>query len=90
MASAYKEPVQSARIFTAMPRYFFHIHEIGPADPVGEELTDDKAAWREATLVAAEIFRDIDGKQPGQNWRLEVTDDHQQTIYVIRIETERK
>ena len=50
MASAYKEPPCSARIASAI----FQIHEIGGDDPVGEELTDDKPAWR-ATLVAAEI-----------------------------------
>jgi len=42
-------------------------------------------------LVAAELFRDIDGKlQPGQSWWLEVTDDRQKPLYVIRITTEKR
>ena len=74
-----------------MPRYFFHIHNIGRDDPSGQDLADHAAAWREATLVAAELFRDIDGKlQPGQSWWLEVTDDSQKPLYVIRITTEKR
>jgi hypothetical protein len=30
---------------------------------MGEELPNDEAAWREAT-IAAKIFRDVDGKMP--------------------------
>jgi hypothetical protein len=44
------------------------------SDELGEELPDDEAAWEEATIIAAEQFRDIDGRlQPGQQWTLEVT-----------------
>ena len=70
-----------------MPRYFFHMHGVRASrDDRGEELKDDEAAWHEATLVAGEIFKDIDGKfRPGQEWSLEVTDDQQKLLYLIQI-----
>jgi hypothetical protein len=74
-----------------MPRYFFHIHGVRPSrDEIGEELRDDEAAWHEATLVAGEIFKDIDGKfRPGQEWSLEITDDQGAPIYAIQINSRR-
>ena len=70
-----------------MPRYFFNMHGIRPSiDEVGEELPDDEAAWHEATVIAGEIFRDIDGKfRPEQEWSLEITDEQRQPLYIIRI-----
>jgi hypothetical protein len=73
-----------------MPRYFFNIHHLDPShdgtDDLGEELEDDQAAWKEATLVASEMFRDIDGKfQPSQRWSLEVADSAGKPLYYIRI-----
>jgi hypothetical protein len=55
-----------------MPRYFFNVQGTRQTiDELGEELPDDKAAWVEATIIAGELFRDIDGKsQPGQEWTL--------------------
>jgi len=41
--------------------------------------------------MAAELFHDIDGKfRPGQSWWLEVTNDRQKPLYLIRITTEKK
>jgi len=56
-------------------KILFHTHGVRPSpDDIGEELKDDEAAWHEATLVAGEIFKDIDGKfRPDQEWSLEVT-----------------
>jgi hypothetical protein len=70
-----------------MPRYFFDVSGSHPSDdPVGEELASDEAAWHEATLVAGEIFRDLDGKfRPGEQWCLKVTGEHHQPVYAIRI-----
>jgi hypothetical protein len=70
-----------------MARYFFNIHNGTSApDVVGEELPNKEAAWQEATLVAGELFKDIDGKfRPGQKWSLEVTDEHRQSIYFIHV-----
>jgi hypothetical protein len=57
-----------------MPLYFFNVRGVRKSsDNVGEELPDNEAAWEEATIIAAELFRDIDGRfQPGQQWTLEV------------------
>ena len=70
-----------------MPRYFFNMHGVRPSiDDVGDELRDDEAAWKEATLVTGEIFRDVDGRfRPEQEWSLEVTDEKRQPLYIIRI-----
>jgi Domain of unknown function (DUF6894) len=70
-----------------MPRYFFNIHHEGSrADTEGEDLPNKEAAWREATLVAGELLRDIDGKfKPGQDWSLEVTDERRNPLYILRI-----
>lgn len=68
-----------------MPRYFFNIHYGGSRiDDVGEELPDDQTAWREATIITGELFRELDGGfQPGQQWRLEVMNDANELLYVI-------
>lgn len=74
-----------------MPRYFFHIiHERTEIDYVGEELPDKHAAWKEATVTAGQMLQGIDGKlKPGRDWRMEVTDEFQNTLYVLHIQAER-
>ena len=51
-----------------MARYFFNVlNQHSGLDVVGEELPNNEAAWREATMIAGELFKDIDGKfKPGQ------------------------
>jgi hypothetical protein len=73
-----------------MATYFFNIctAESVP-DQVGEELPNDEAAWKEATMIAGEVFKDIDGKfRPGQEWSLEVTDERRNPVYFIRVSGE--
>ena len=74
-----------------MPRYFFNIyHERTEIDRDGEELPDKFAAWKEATVTAGQILQDIDGRfRPGREWRLEVTDEFANTLYVIHINAEK-
>jgi hypothetical protein len=74
-----------------MARYFFNIHHQSPGrDLIGEDLPDEIAAWREATFIAGELFKDIDGAfQPGQEWQLEVTDELQKPLYLIRVTAEK-
>jgi hypothetical protein len=74
-----------------MPRYFFNVyHDSAEMDEEGEELPDAQAAWREATVTAGQIIQDLDGKlRPGQQWRLEVTDELADPLYVIHISAER-
>jgi hypothetical protein len=73
-----------------MARYFFTVHHEGSGpDMEGEELPSDEAAWHEATLIAGELFKDIDGKfRPGQEWSLEVTDERRNPLYFIRVSAE--
>jgi len=52
-----------------MPRYFFHVyHEQPEIDQEGEELPDKHAAWKEATVMAGEILKDLDGKLQPKPW----------------------
>ena len=70
-----------------MPRYFFNVyHEASEKDEIGEELPDQHAAWREATVTAGQMLQSLDGKlQPGLDWRMEVTDEFANTLYVINV-----
>jgi hypothetical protein len=70
-----------------MPRYFFNVyHENAEPDETGEQLTDLDAAWNEATVTAGEILKGLDGKlRPGVDWRLEVTDEFANLLFVIHV-----
>ncbi len=74
-----------------MPKYFFHItHDRTEIDREGEELPDKHAAWKEATVTAGQILQGIDGKlAPGRDWRMEVTDEFQNTLYVLLIQAQK-
>ncbi|MBB4261438.1 hypothetical protein GGD64_005488 [Bradyrhizobium sp. CIR3A] len=49
-------------------------------------MADDEAAWQDATVFAAEVLKDIDGRfRPGQEWSLEVTDEDGKPIFFINI-----
>jgi hypothetical protein len=78
--------------FARMPRYYFNVNDLAPTiDDEGEELPDDEGAWRQATLTAGEVFKDVDGKfRPGQKWSLEVTDEQRRPLYLINISARRK
>jgi hypothetical protein len=70
-----------------MPRYFFDVHhDRAQIDEQGEELPDQHAAWREATIIAGRILQDIDGRlKPGHDWRMDVTDEFRNTLFVLHI-----
>jgi len=74
-----------------MPRYFFHIHHHKTdLDDVGEELADRQAAWHEATITAGQILQSLDGKlAPDREWRMEVADEFQNTLFVLHISAEK-
>jgi hypothetical protein len=74
-----------------MPRYFFNVHDdTDYPDQLGEELPDVAAAWKEGALVAAEMIRDhLRRLQPGQEWRLEISDQSGALLYVISLNIER-
>jgi hypothetical protein len=47
--------------FSPMPKYYFNVHNVTPRlDGIGEELLDDAAAWHEGTVIAGELFKEID------------------------------
>ncbi|ANW02512.1 hypothetical protein LMTR13_22420 [Bradyrhizobium icense] len=51
-----------------------------------KELPDLQAAWQEATLTAGQIIQDLDGRlRPGKNWRMDVTDEFANPLYVIHV-----
>jgi hypothetical protein len=70
-----------------MPRYFFHVHhERSHLDQIGEEFDSRHAAWKEATITAGQMLQSLDGKlQPGLDWRMEVTDEFANPLYVIHV-----
>jgi hypothetical protein len=74
-----------------MPRYFFHIyHHRDELDHEGEELADKHAAWEEATVTAGQILQGLDGRlKPDREWRMEVTDELQTTLFVLHISAEK-
>jgi hypothetical protein len=74
-----------------MPRYFFDIHhDTLQPDLEGEELADKHAAWKEATVMAGEILRDIDGKlKPGHDWKMEITDEFRNPLFVLHISAQK-
>ena len=74
-----------------MPRYFFNIYHNGAQlDEEGEELPDHHAAWREATVTAGQMLQSIDGDlKPRRDWRMEVTDEFQNPLYVLHINAEK-
>jgi hypothetical protein len=69
----------------AMPKFYFNVYDGRPSkDLQGEELPDKHAAWKEATIMAGDILRGLDGRfKPGQAWKLEVTDERGELIYAI-------
>jgi hypothetical protein len=70
-----------------MPKYFFDVNGNGVPDiDEGQTLANEEGAWHEATLVAGEIFRDVDGKfRPGQEWKLEVQDEQRRPLFSINV-----
>jgi hypothetical protein len=76
---------------SALPKYFFHVYHNEPEiDYEGEELPDKHAAWREATVIAGQTLQGLDGKlQPGREWRMEVTDEFANALYVLHINAEK-
>jgi hypothetical protein len=75
-----------------MPRYFFNTHGAREnPDEDGEILPDDEVAWKEATIIAGEIFKDMDGKlRPGQEWKLEVLSEDRKPLYMIQINSKKE
>ncbi len=73
-----------------MSRFFFHTsYKQFSADDEGVELADRRAAWKQATIAAGQILRDIDGElTPGREWRMDVTDDKRNILFSLKFSAE--
>lgn len=74
-----------------LERYFFHIVDGEMlVDRIGSELGGVEEAWTEAIQTAAEELRDRGRKGwLGSEWALHVTNDAEETIFVLRFFIER-
>ena len=51
---------------------------------------EEDAAWKEATVMAGQTLQGLDGKlQPDKEWRMEVTDEFANRLYVLHINAEK-
>ena len=75
-----------------MPVYHFNVfHDAASHDHDGVELPDKDAAWKQATLVAGEMIKDIDGRlKPGHDWHMEVTDEFENPLWELHVKVEKK
>jgi hypothetical protein len=69
-----------------MPRYYFDIENGDPyRDEIGEDLSDDQAAWRSALRLSRDIEERL---APGGTWRLQVSNQQQAPLFKIKIRSE--
>ena len=75
-----------------MPRYFFHVTDgYSTHDEEGTELPDIYAAHHMAIRASGEILRDVGAKfWDGTEWKMEVTDEHGQILFVLRFSAEER
>jgi hypothetical protein len=75
-----------------MSRYYFNIRYGDNLfdDDEGSAHATDEHAWEEATKASGEMLRDLDGKlRDGEEWRMEVTNEASEVVFVIRINAEK-
>jgi uncharacterized protein DUF6894 len=75
-----------------MPRYFFHVMDgYSARDTEGTELPDIYAAQDQAIRTSGEILRDMGAEfWNGTEWTLEVTDESDQILFVIRFSADER
>lgn len=75
-----------------MPRYFFNLYDgRSDLDNVGTELRDTYEAQAQAIRFSGEILRDLGAKfWNGEEWRLEVTTENKQVLFVLRFSAEER
>ncbi|MBL0403635.1 hypothetical protein JKG68_06610 [Microvirga aerilata] len=75
-----------------MPCYFFYMNDGSSVrDAEGTELPDIYAAQDQAIRTSGEILRDRGAKfWNGTEWKLEVTDESDQVLFVLRFSAEEK
>jgi hypothetical protein len=84
------EPNANLRIYPDTPVFFPRPPRPLREDYEGEELPDKHAAWKEATVTAGQILQGLDGSlTPAREWRMVVTDEFQNPLFVLHISAER-
>jgi hypothetical protein len=84
------EPMRICAFSTHAPVFFPRPPRPLRRDYEGEELTDKHAAWREATVTAGQILQGLDGAlTPAREWRMVVTDEFQNPLFVLHISAAR-
>jgi len=73
-----------------MPLYFFHVIDgTSHRDETGTDLPDIYTAQAQAIRLSAEILREMGARfWNGTEWKLEVTDEHDRILFVLRFSAE--
>ena len=74
-----------------MPLYFFRIRngQYSGASDCGTEYADRNAAWRELTILCADMASGISRKlAENSEWQLELLDESKQPVFRMRIVAE--
>jgi len=72
-----------------MPQYVFRIRQGTDSSDVPVDLADHDAAWHEGAKVCSELIRDVvAGLRDSPEWRLEVSDETDEPLYLFRLTAE--
>jgi hypothetical protein len=72
-----------------MPKYVLRIRQGAHSSDVPVDLPDHDAAWHEGAKVCSELIRDVvAGLRDSPEWRLEVSDETHQPLYLFRLTAE--
>jgi hypothetical protein len=83
------EPYEVSSVLRHAEVFLSTYHDVVHIDHEGEELADKHAARQEATRMAGDIMKDIDGKlRPGHDWKLEVEDEFKNVLWALHVKAE--
>src|ERR1700730_16996852 len=72
-----------------MPQYVFRIRQGSDSSDVPVDLADHDAAWHEGAKVCSDLIRDVvAGLRDSPEWRLEVSDETDEPLYLFRLTAE--
>jgi len=72
-----------------MPQYVFRFRQGTHSSDVPVDLADHDAAWHEGAEVCSELIRDVvAGLRDSSEWRLEVSDETDEPLYLFRLTAE--
>ena len=80
------------RILTHAALFLPRPHKRRELDREGYELPDQHAAWSEAMVTAGQMLQCLGGQLTPhrQVWRMEVVGESRNTLYVLRINAEKR